>query len=965
MRRLSLVVLQVVTIHAAAVSEHGSIASTAVQPMLFPHAIPLIIYARSYLRDGKPTVWANLCFSTSGYVAYSSYFHQMISSVNQSHTLGAVEHLHVPLGAVKHLHVPCAAADRALLMLAAAVAVDPTMRLHCETCQIASLASTYRETTWWTYTYSVGRLDDAFLLRYLELKASSSHGKLFLICLFPVGGNTTQHLVRAREQLQSLGEIVAIREVSFDLNGASQLMQHLYLGQAWVNQRNLTNKARWCGFKGNEVTAGQFVFFEATDGVGVADMLSLKKRLRAEFKEHSAIHVSDTHSEMLMQARLLLNANTRSLISSSMLPIPPTKSSQSRQCEMPSLQQDEQTIYYNRGCMHMMNNTDAPGWTLFDGLASDAARASVVLGVLERCKLRFAFMRVSDYSTLPAIKPNGDLDILLESQSISRATSCLKTAFGHQLHLTTKVAGRQIYAQLLHTRGRPKITLDLHDGFTWKHVNVHPCWSTAVISRSNNHIPHHSDDCAIRWLQHVDYQMDNLTAKATKHREWVEQGNCTFTRFSQSTTYFNSAPDGQILENCQQTCAIPPGLNMTAPSIKGLASVTNGPQQQNLQVALPMRDLHNTCTAAGELNGSQTLTFYLSIPVAAKEHSSIKREILTRFASPLTCTSIDPLKLFSWRRFDIYTKWAVASSLLRHQQPKNRLEVFAKNVYLDHIRVLNGFSENSCFSYRSATHMGIAHGPQAAESTRHCRKRNADDFVNAFVHTFRSMQQGGWSTEQSGPIPFVLQHCQTDDAPSFVPYDGAHRIASAVALALRNVTACFQDVVTKSTGRFHYIRAAAPKAARQDHKQIGAEPNIVISSLPGKYIEFTTYSADWFRRGGMNEQYMDWVVAHAVRAFTHIHIARLDYTNMSTACMESVRNRTAFHCTLSQGILYQKLLLSERLIFYVFESSAKRAAACSMLVSRDLEQALPCVGTEAPRLTLPDRELIINTTWPL
>ena len=196
--------------------------------------------------------------------------------------------------------------------------------------------------------------------------------------------------------------------------------------------------------------------------------------------------------------------------------------------------------------------------------------------------------------------------------------------------------------------------------------------------------------------------------------------------------------------------------------------------------------------------------------------------------------------------------------------------------------------------------MGIAHGPQTAESRRHCRKRNADDFVNAFVHTFRSMQQGGWSIEQSGPIPFVLQHCQPDDAPSFVPYDGAHRIASAVALALRNVTACFQDVVTKSTGRFHYIRAAAPKAARQDHKQIGAEPNIVISSLPGKYIEFTTYSADWFRRGGMNEQYMDWVVAHAVRAFTHIHSARLDYTNMSTACMESARNRTAFHCTLSQ-----------------------------------------------------------------
>ena len=121
---------------------------------------------------------------------------------------------------------------------------------------------------------------------------------------------------------------------------------------------------------------------------------------------------------------------------------------------------------------------------------------------------------------------------------------------------------------------------------------MHPCWSTAVISRSNNHIPHHSDDCAIRWLQHIDYQMDNLRAKATKHREWVEHGNCTFTRFSQSTPYFNAAPDGRILENCQQTCATTPGLNVIAPSRKRRASVTNSPHQQNLQVALPMRDLH-------------------------------------------------------------------------------------------------------------------------------------------------------------------------------------------------------------------------------------------------------------------------------------------------------------------------------------------------------------------------------------
>ena len=86
------------------------------------------------------------------------------------------------------------------------------------------------------------------------------------------------------------------------------------------------------------------------------------------------------------------------------------------------------------------------------------------------------------------------------------------------------------------------VSLDLYDAFTWSGIDVDEAWAKAVLSRAHGLRPHPSDDCAIRWLEHLDASMRNLTSKAKKHLNWVERSNCSFTPWKPGVPYMNQVP---------------------------------------------------------------------------------------------------------------------------------------------------------------------------------------------------------------------------------------------------------------------------------------------------------------------------------------------------------------------------------------------------------------------------------------
>ncbi len=114
---------------------------------------------------------------------------------------------------------------------------------------------------------------------------------------------------------------------------------------------------------------------------------------------------------------------------------------------------------------------------------------------------------------------------------------------------------------------------------------------------------------------------------------------------------------------------------------------------------------------------------------------------------------VTPDSLELSKRFDIFIKLIYAKESL-----KNELSQWAKDAYLEHINVFNGFSEPD----RSG-------------------KNSPEMFLKNFNHLIKSMNASGFDSEY-GLIPVDLNK---------VPQNGAHRLSSAIALGI--------DVETEDT----------------------------------------------------------------------------------------------------------------------------------------------------------------------
>ena len=350
-RMRPLVLLQVlVAIGAAAPmcgeSKKACTALDLLSPSLLLRVMPLVIYAESILREGG-SEWGTLCYNHAADSGTAGQFDVLIRSVK--------------LHGIPRLSTSPYRTASDTQLVAAAVAADPELPMPGwsiervarssseEPMAPDSIASLPASDQW---------LKDAFLLRYLELKAQRMvNGTHHMMVLYPVPGNATWRWERARTMLSEYNyTLVASRVLNLDLASAAVFVQHLYEQVPSMDAKKCHRKATWCGFVDRKLRQARLVFFESPTPIALVHVLEMKNRLRSEYGyEKNSVHASDSHVELLSPARLALNRNSLTLLSQHAL-----RSPQSGQL---SSEADERRVYYVHNKRYRMKATSQASGT--------------------------------------------------------------------------------------------------------------------------------------------------------------------------------------------------------------------------------------------------------------------------------------------------------------------------------------------------------------------------------------------------------------------------------------------------------------------------------------------------------------------------------------------------------------------------------------------------------------------------
>ena len=282
-------------------------------PSLLHRLVPLVIYAESFLRHNNvASEWSRLCYENSTDHGFKLQYEELARSIKVQGMAGRM-----PSSARK------TAAD--MQLVAAAIAADPALPMPGWSAVRGAWTSVASKETIVELDAAAADelsapsrwLRDAFLLRYLELKAQrAANGTLHSMVLFPNSGDAEWRWKRAHTMIHQYGLVVlGSRFMGLDLDSAATFMEHLYEGLPSMDKGKCARKASWCGFRKNAVKKVRLVFIESPTPIALDRVLEMKNRLRAEFGgTKNSVHVSDSHAEMLSPAKIVLNGNSRDLL---------------------------------------------------------------------------------------------------------------------------------------------------------------------------------------------------------------------------------------------------------------------------------------------------------------------------------------------------------------------------------------------------------------------------------------------------------------------------------------------------------------------------------------------------------------------------------------------------------------------------------------------------------------------------
>lgn len=199
-----------------------------------------------------------------------------------------------------------------------------------------------------------------------------------------------------------------------------------------------------------------------------------------------------------------------------------------------------------------------------------------------------------------------------------------------------------------------------------------------------------------------------------------------------------------------------------------------------------------------------------------------------------------------------YIKWAYASFVLNHGLLDDTLSPtvtapFAVAAYMEHERVWNRFKEPDNASKS---------GPQA--------------FIETFHHLLRSIARG-FSTDEKDAIPACSMRGPA--AMMLRPLNGAHRIASALALGV----------------------AAIPVKLHTNHSRACA------------HLSRERWNAHFFESKGYTSFFSRWVMTRAIAADPALHVLHIWPSALARGpkALSKARDIINTECSIDGGILYE------------------------------------------------------------
>lgn len=239
------------------------------------------------------------------------------------------------------------------------------------------------------------------------------------------------------------------------------------------------------------------------------------------------------------------------------------------------------------------------------------------------------------------------------------------------------------------------------------------------------------------------------------------------------------------------------------------------------------------------------------VPRVCQGHQPLSADLRAGF--------LKPSRLLFWSRFDIYVKSAYAAVLA--ETGVDGVPACIRNVYTEHLRVWNNFSEATC-AWFSRFHANCTN------------KRSAADFVSSFDKLITSMQSHGFVSSRGASVPI--------GGDTGVPINGAHRVAAATALGLRIPV--------------HSIPGEAAYLYRYPKPTTRSRPQ--------------TYSHEFFLRKGLSRTILDWVAHRAILANPALHVVHLWPRAIAQGSTKEVRARKIIEkeCSSDSGIVYSKQL---------------------------------------------------------
>ena len=246
----------------------------------------------------------------------------------------------------------------------------------------------------------------------------------------------------------------------------------------------------------------------------------------------------------------------------------------------------------------------------------------------------------------------------------------------------------------------------------------------------------------------------------------------------------------------------------------------------------------------------------------------------TPVLAAIQLTFMKPTDLATWVRFDVYVKLAYASFVIEHGllNESGRVPGFVSAVYLEHERILNRFSE-TC-KPKPSGRMARAGDRRTASTHPECHtKRGPRGFVRSFHTLLLNMADNGYSTDPRAAVPVCPATSLVNQGlmpqSRFVPVNGHHRIAAAIALGIRFIP------VTNAT-----------------------------ASICQKVIDH-----HYFRRSGFLRPLSDWVVHRAILADKALHVLHVwprAVVRGGSGKMAEARLIMARNCSTENGVVYEK-----------------------------------------------------------